>query len=413
VGTFTLSRTPTDEDAAAGGDLDLVQPISIRGRGPAKTTVRIDRTKVKDRVFHVLGNFTDTLQGMTISGGFVPGSDTHGDGGGVEAEGNLLRLVNDVITGNHVAVSGGGVANPDSAVDVINTTISGNIALDNGGAIRGYNSVVLHSSTLSGNHATGGGGGISSTDQIVAVNSTISGNDADFSGGGIEGGDIVDLISTTVAGNGADMGGNLNGGTSVVLQDSILARPTDGGNCHATISADHSLIDHTGGCTITGSNNVTGQDPKLGPLNRNGGPTPTMALLVGSPGINAGTADQCPDTDQRGVQRPQGTQCDIGAYEAPSPKITKPTTSTVHQATFTVAWAVPGGVGAPKFDVRYRARRPGHPLGAFHGLADHTTAHHRSFTGMFGFEYCFSARAVDAGGNLSPFGAERCVTVKH
>src|SRR5436190_16822040 len=117
AGTFTLSRTPTNEDAAAGGDLDLIQPISIRGKGPSKTTVRIDRTKVKDRVFHVLGNFTDTLQGMTISGGFVPGSDPEGDGGAVEAEGNLLRLVNDVITGNHAAVSGGGVANPDSAVD--------------------------------------------------------------------------------------------------------------------------------------------------------------------------------------------------------------------------------------------------------------------------------------------------------
>jgi len=417
AGTYTLTRTPTGEDAAAGGDLDLLGIAFIKGRGPAKTTVRIDRTKVKDRVFQEFGTHTDTLQGMTISGGFVPPGDPEGDGGAVESEGASLRLVNDVLTGNHASVSGGGAANQAGDIYVIDTTIAGNTAGHNGGAIRGYNPVILQGATLSGNHAGGGGGGIDSTNQVIATNSTITGNTATFDGGGIRGGNQVELFSTTVAGNGTDKGtgGNLHGGTSVFVTDSILAKPTAGGNCHATINADHSLIDHAGGCTISGSGNVIGQDPLLGPLQRNGGRTATMALLSGSPAIDAGTSSACPATDQRGVQRPQGHGCDIGAYETPIAKVTQPAGPVVHQATFTVAWQAPGGAaGAAKFDVRYRDQQIGHPpFGAFHLLRDHTAAHHASFTGTFGFRYCFSARAVDAGGNLSPFGPARCVNVQH
>jgi predicted outer membrane repeat protein len=354
---------------------------------------------------------------MTISGGLVPAGDPKGDGGGVESDGNELRLVNDVLTGNQAAVSGGAVANQSGSLYVIDTTIAGNTALHNGGAIRGYNAVILQGATISGNHAGGGGGGIDSTDQLLATNATIAGNSAEFGAGGLRGGDKIELFSSTVAGNGTHKGtgGNLDGeGASVFLTDSILANPTAGGNCHATVSADHSLIDHTGGCTVTGSGNVVGQDPMLGPLHANGGRTATMALSVGSPAINAGTSTACPETDQRGVMRPQGQHCDIGAYETPFPEVTGPTAAVVHTAKFTVAWEVTGGGPAAKFfDVRYRDRLPGHPFGAFHDLVLHTTAHHKGFTGTFGREYCFSADAFDPGGNISPFGPQHCVTVSH
>ena len=61
------------------------------------------------------------------------------------------------------------------------------------------------------------------------------------------------------------------------------------------------------------------QDPRLGPLDYNGGPTPTQPLLPGSPALNAGDDGTCQATDQRGTSRPQGAHCDIGAYEAVSP----------------------------------------------------------------------------------------------
>jgi len=103
----------------------------------------------------------------------------------------------------------------------------------------------------------------------------------------------------------------------------------------------------------------------------------------------------------------------MGEYEVPYPVVTQPTASVEHVATFTVAWAVTGGGPAAKtFDVRYRGRKPGHAFGPFHSLADHTTHLHQSFTGQFGLEYCFSARATDEGGNTSPFGPERCVSVE-
>ena len=70
------------------------------------------------------------------------------------------------------------------------------------------------------------------------------------------------------------------------------------------------------GCTITGdlTGNITGQDPLLGPLQNNGGPTETHALLPDSPAIDAGADTACPAADQRGVARPLGSACDIGAF---------------------------------------------------------------------------------------------------
>jgi hypothetical protein len=63
-------------------------------------------------------------------------------------------------------------------------------------------------------------------------------------------------------------------------------------------------------------------DPLLAPLTDNGGPTGTMALLPGSPAIDAGDDSLCPAADQRGVPRPIGVHCDIGAYESvPAPAL--------------------------------------------------------------------------------------------
>ena len=71
--------------------------------------------------------------------------------------------------------------------------------------------------------------------------------------------------------------------------------------------------------TLIASNTPAGgdtfPDPKLGPLADNGGPTLTMALLPGSPAIDAGNTSLAPATDQRGFPRPAGLAADIGAFE--------------------------------------------------------------------------------------------------
>jgi hypothetical protein len=63
------------------------------------------------------------------------------------------------------------------------------------------------------------------------------------------------------------------------------------------------------------SSDMINTEPLLGPLQNNGGPTMTSALLSNSPAINTADNAACPPTDQRGVPRPQGPACDIGAYE--------------------------------------------------------------------------------------------------
>jgi hypothetical protein len=68
-------------------------------------------------------------------------------------------------------------------------------------------------------------------------------------------------------------------------------------------------------CTLNASGDMTNTNRLLGPRQDNGGPTPTHALRSGSPAINAGTNAGCPATDQRVVPRPQGGNCDSGAYE--------------------------------------------------------------------------------------------------
>ena len=88
-------------------------------------------------------------------------------------------------------------------------------------------------------------------------------------------------------------------------------------------SLGHNLIQTTNNCAIGGNTtgNVTGADPLLGPLQNNGGSTPTHALLSGSPAIDAGDNSSCASADERGAPRPfdgngaGGAQCDIGAYE--------------------------------------------------------------------------------------------------
>jgi hypothetical protein len=87
------------------------------------------------------------------------------------------------------------------------------------------------------------------------------------------------------------------------------------------------LLGNNGGCTFTATTGdlvgTPGQpmEPLIGPLQSNGGPTWTHALLPGSPAIDAGTPSRCPTADQRGYARPEDGDgdgnpiCDIGAFE--------------------------------------------------------------------------------------------------
>jgi hypothetical protein len=144
----------------------------------------------------------------------------------------------------------------------------------------------------------------------------------------------VALVNCTVVGNGASLnpeGGGLYSAADVregpiirntIFADNLGPPPTDGPDIFGNVqSRDYNLIESPTGFDLTGpaDHNITGQDPLLGPLNDNGGATHTHALQPGSPALDGAS---CTDliggaitADQRGVARPQGTGCDVGAYE--------------------------------------------------------------------------------------------------
>ena len=241
-------------------------------------------------------------------------------------------------------------------------TIKGGRSTGDGGGIDNYGVLTLNNSTVTGNSAANGGG-ICNRLVLTLNNSTVSGNSATNEGGGIYNGNASDLRlnSTTFSGNSAADGGAIfNANARIVeIKNSILANSTSGGDCRGTAtspSGDHTLIEDSGqtcGLTDGANGNIVGLDPVLDVLADNGGPTPTHALLPGSPAINAG--DTTLTIDQRGIARPQDGVDDIGAFELGNPiKVTALlTVTTSGQRTDTTAVSSEGPAGVFSFTARY------------------------------------------------------------
>jgi CSLREA domain-containing protein len=212
-------------------------------------------------------------------------------------------------------------------------TISGNDAVRvfqvNSGA-----EVTLARLTVAHGKANGLGGGMSNDGTLTVLNSTFSGNNAS-DGGGIENLGTLEVTNSTFSNNSSAQsspgGGAIFNGTgrTATLSNTIMANSPSGGNCSnlGTLTDGGYNIDDGTTCGFSATNHSQpSTDPKLdvGGLQNNGGPTKTIALLTGSPALNAipkgqsgcATTTTAPiTTDQRGVKRPQGTRCDIGAYE--------------------------------------------------------------------------------------------------
>ncbi len=104
-------------------------------------------------------------------------------------------------------------------------------------------------------------------------------------------------------------------GSGAVLANSVLSSNAPGGNCSGVITdAGHNLSSDAS-YMFTNIGSMNGTDPNLRPVADNGGPTLTMALLPGSPAIDAGDSSLAPATDQRGLPRPFSVAADIGAFE--------------------------------------------------------------------------------------------------
>jgi hypothetical protein len=281
VATATLHELEVADGAAApqgGGILNY-------------GTLNLDRVVVRDNTENSAG----------------PANFEFGGGGIYNGSGATLNLTDSTVA-NNVSVNqpaGGIYGFFGSTINITRSAVTGNLSGDVAGGLRSLGNATVVNSTFSGNVSTAWhGGGIFHTDgQLTVTNSTFAENIAPAgTASGI-------LVATFGAPANATLADNViegNGGA--------FACAIEGGGAATITSGGHNVISD-GSCNPVATD-LSNTDALLGPLADNGGPTLTHALQAGSPAIDAANAAICPATDQRGIARPQGAGCDVGAYEA-------------------------------------------------------------------------------------------------
>jgi predicted outer membrane repeat protein len=289
---------------------------------------------------------TLSVSGVTFSGNQSPAA-TGTSGGAIDSSGTLT-VTNSTFTGN-TAQEGGGIFSQQTAT-ITNTTFTGNSATiyGGGGLLNAAGSATVTADMFSGNSGPGGGA-IDNDASLKISDSTFTGNSAGNNGGGaIQNFGTTTVTQSTVAGNSSPYGANVLNytGFSLTLTMSIVAGGQVGPNCGGMqpVTDGGYNIDTGSTCGFsTASHSMSNTQPQLGPLASNGGPTQTMALPAGSPAVDAipaATTGCTGSTDQRGVSRPQGSGCDVGAYELVVTSGTAPSTPTGLTATKVTANSV-------------------------------------------------------------------------
>ena len=299
----------------AYGSVQLVGSTVTNNAGPISVqfgTLSIDNSTITANAGGVVVSQTPCCGPDTLITNSVIADNGAGIGEGYE---NVVRIGGCTIRGN---ASSGVIGGTDSGLWVYDSIVTDNATTGDGGGINASNctGTRIWNTTISGNRAAGSGGGLylraecGAPDEIMVSNVTVADNTAG-SGGGIAAFgnpyNRVDLGNSIIAGN-WDAGG--------VASDCAASQLTSRG---------YNIIGDGRGCGMIGdeTGNLIGVNPDLGPLQDNGGPTETYALLPGSPAIDGGNPSGCTDlwtgnpltADQRGVPRPQFAACDIGAYE--------------------------------------------------------------------------------------------------
>lgn len=324
--TIQFSLPPGSVISLTAGTLQVnpVDPsdaLAIQGPGAALLTLRLDASAAPAPILAL----SPAGSGVTLSGFTI----ADGRGGPASAAAvvsaatlllDRMRISNN--TGDAQGFGAGGGIVVGGFTTILASTFDANKVVNSGigqsgGAIVNFGGLFVVNSTFTANDVTGtgpDGGAIWNTAGMTLVNTTIAGNSTQAGGGGI-----------------------LNDG-QVNISNSILAANASpvGPDCSGTLTSQgYNLLGTNVGCTMVAATGdqigtmATPINPLLGPLGANGGPTPTMVPLAGSPAIDAGnpaaTSDAdppappalvaCRTTDQRATPRPMGVRCDIGAVE--------------------------------------------------------------------------------------------------
>ena len=289
---------------------------------------------------------TLTIVNSTISNNIGYESGGINNTGLLDFTNNSLDITNSTISGNRSDGKGGGIFNSSNTgfTSLTNSSVSGNIAVGGGGGIDNSGFFDIANSTISDNKALNEGGGIDSPGGLLLTNSTVSGNTALTFGGGIAVSSLFYTIDyCTIYRNTATQDG---GGIAIYQNRPKVPFQNDHGNGigESIVSGNHAqtspnisgviwshgynLFQNVSPSTNFVPLNVQSTDMEVSTstflgidslLRNNGGQTPTHALIPGSPAIDSIPPHICQIigiiNDQRGVKRPQGDGCDIGAYE--------------------------------------------------------------------------------------------------
>jgi CSLREA domain-containing protein len=333
-----------------GGEIVIASNGTLTISGPGANVLTIDGGAGTNRIFSINGSTTVTITGVTLTGGGGTGASDTGRGGALYGAGVTLTLDGVNLTGNSADFYGGGLY-IIGGLRIRNSTISTNTAtqFSGGGIYAIFASVSISNSTVSDNAAGQfGGGGHFEQSSATLRNVTATANTASTGGGfdGIGGGSI-NLGNTIVAGNTATNRNELSSQSGTTLTSAgnnlIGDSPGDAADTNSAITYQ--------------STDILDTPPVLGPLQNNGGPTPTRALLTFSRAIDRGDNAKAVDpfdnsaltTDQRGAGFPRAVDgngdgiatVDIGAYEVQSP--TAAASSISGRVTDTVGHPI-GGV---------------------------------------------------------------------
>jgi hypothetical protein len=356
--TYQLTVCGAAEDANASGDLDIIGTVAVETLTITGNGATIEQTCADERVIDDDDNDLLTIDGVIITGG-----DTPDDGGGIDTSAPF-ELTNSTVSDNHADSDGGGVESAFGGT-FTNVVVSGNTSGGEGGGIDGSGGgavVTVTDSLIEGNTSVAPGGGVYASGGGVVTTvtgSTFVGNTSTGSvGGGLAafgGGSVVEVDNSTFTENTAAHGGGLgtggagtqtlrhltfldnvatisgseltdsfdanSPGFSTIAMFGTILQSFDGAVCELNdpVSSEGHNIETGDSCGLADGTDQTGFDGDFfESLADNGGPTPTLLPAFGNVVVDAIPVADCNPTvtvDQRGVPRPDGAGCDIGAVE--------------------------------------------------------------------------------------------------
>lgn len=323
-------------DSTKGGAIDVPAGRTLNLTNCLVTANSTTGTSSAD-IFLSGGGAISTAGTLNVQFSTISNNTATGPGGAIySAPTATVSITSSQVIGNQAANFAGAMyCSASVLITLTNTTFLGNQSGTGGSGAVGFTDTkaVISGCTFSGNSTLGAGGALvtnARTGASIGIeNSTFSGNTADFAGAFYAQAGTTDLRNVTITANTARRagGGFNNPGHPILLRNSIVAGNTvtipGGADCSGPVDSNgYNLIGDADGCTGLVATDLTGNSPAVGTLSINGGPTLTHVPFASSPAFEGGNPAGCLGlsganltVDQRGLSRPFGPRCDIGAVE--------------------------------------------------------------------------------------------------